>query len=150
MVKTSPNYIKTWISFHLSAVEVLRKPCNQISNAETHAVYISARIPKQNMWAYYTPMGIYHYLLLRTKFEVSQVPNHQKQALVNAIKICLLPHPVMSCRHPSVSLRVQNYKEFLICANKTRDLCVERRFCNEKAHYFPAISAAIALRARKR
>ena len=35
------NHQKTRISFNcLSAVEVLRKPCNQISNAETHAVHI--------------------------------------------------------------------------------------------------------------
>ena len=40
---------------------------------------------------YYTPMGIYHYLLLNITFESSYVSNDQKQALVNAIKyVCSL------------------------------------------------------------
>ena len=52
------------------------------------------------MCIYYTPMSIYCYLFSSFKFEVSQVPNGQKQALVNALKICLLPHPVTSMQTP--------------------------------------------------
>ena len=40
---------------------------------------------------HYTPMGIYCYLFLSCDVEVSYVSNHQKQALVNAIKyVCAL------------------------------------------------------------
>ena len=63
--------------------------------------------------------------------EVSQVSDDQKQALVNALKLCLLPHPVMSRRHPSVSLRVQNYYKNLRYARKlAKNLCMSEKFCN--------------------
>ena len=92
-------------------------PWNRISNAETHAVYIQNNTRTLYARVYSTPDGHLRYLFSSFKFEVSQVPNGQKQALVNAIKyVCSLTlwHP---CRHPSVSLRVQRYKKILIFAN---------------------------------
>ena len=46
---------------------------------ETTRAYACARV-------YNTPMGIYHYLFSKTKFETSYIPRGQKQALVNAFK----------------------------------------------------------------
>ena len=45
---------------------------------------------------YSTPDGHLRYLFLSCDVEVSYVSNHQKQALVNAIILCLLPHPERS------------------------------------------------------
>lgn len=59
------------------------------------------------VWAYKHPMGIYHYLFSITKFETSYIPRGQKQALANATKICLHPHPVISRQTPQRELRVQ-------------------------------------------
>ena len=66
-------------------------PCCQISNAETHAVYILNYTRTLYARVYSTPNEHLRYLFLNNKFEVSQVPNDQKQALVNAIKyVCSL------------------------------------------------------------
>ena len=57
----------------------------------TLCIYEHTRVPIWYTRAYYTPMSIYCYLFSSFKFEVSQVPNGQKQALVNAIKyVCAL------------------------------------------------------------
>ena len=50
--------------YYLSAVEVLRKPCNQISNAETHAVIYMSTHVHLYVFVYNHTTGIYHYLLL--------------------------------------------------------------------------------------
>ena len=53
----------------------------------------------------------------------------KNKRLVNALKICLLPHPVMSRRHPSVSLRVQRYKKNMDWANFGTTIVQENGFC---------------------
>ena len=75
-------------------------------------------------------MGIYCYLFSSFKFEVSQVPNGQKQALVNAIKYVCLPTSRHLCRHPSVSLQVQNYYKILRYANFKATIVRESDFWN--------------------
>ena len=66
----------------------------------TLCIYVYARAQIKYTRVYNTPMSIYCYLFSSFKFEVSQVPNGQKQALVNAIKLCLRPHPVTSKQTP--------------------------------------------------
>ena len=55
----------------------------------------------------------------RLFIESSYVSESQKQAFSKRLKICLLPHPDASCRHPSVSLRVQRYTKKMTLANKS-------------------------------
>ena len=56
------------------------------------------------MLVYNHTTGIYHYSFLRTKFEVSQVPNHQKQAFSKRLKYVCNPTLAYQRRRPSVGL----------------------------------------------
>jgi len=71
---------------------------------------------------YSTPNGHLRYLFLNNKFEVSQVPNDQKQALVNAL-IMYAPSPVICMQTPQ--------REF--AAAKVIHFCSETKFFDKKS-----------------
>ena len=66
-------------------------------------IYISTHVLAY-VHVYIHTTGIYHYLLLNNRFEVSQVSNDQKQAFSKRLKYVCNPTLAYHRRHPSVGL----------------------------------------------
>ena len=114
----------------------------QISNAETHAVYIRTRAHTITIYAgaYNTPMSIYYYLFSKYMVvEVSQVSTVKNKRLVNALNMSAIPPShiytdtqAWDCyakKLLATPLRLQRYEKKLDCTNLRAGFCKINVFC---------------------
>ena len=79
----------------------------------TLCIYADTHALMKYTWVYNTPMSIYFDLFSRYMTFWSFLGfNESKTSVSKRLKICLLPHPVMPRRHPSVSLRCKITNNF--------------------------------------